>query len=405
MSWHYETEIIAAVILIIVFVNAFSKLDKSRRRDRVFFYCLISAIIFSVVDISDSLIQLYWRNYAALFTIRTLYYLTSSLPALLWFVYLFAIVHENEEKKYRMGFGFGFGVYTIFCGFILANIGTHSIFDFDANLETVHNWLFPISYGFCAFYALIFYLTLFINRKKIPNSELHIALASLPLIVWVGMLFEIFLPGWLMLGPAYSIALLVAYLFIQNSTTQQLIGQLSYQASRDALTGLYNRASFDREMAADLCSKKLRVVALLLIDIDGLKGINDSLGHPIGDEAIHQVGAALQAELRDAKIIARIGGDEFAALVIDKSQDEVENEVKRLLGVFQNVNVGDKQNALPLRCSVGIAFSVDEAFTPETLYYHSDVALYSVKRGEKYSYAFYSPELEEQYKNPKRKSV
>lgn len=405
MSWHYETEIIAVLILVIVLMNALLRLDRSRRRDRVFFYCLISAIVFSLLDMSDSLVEAYWPNYAAMFTFRTLYYLSSSLPALLWFIYLFSIVHEREEKKFFSWAGVGIGIYLIFSGFIFANIKTHNIFDFDSNLQSVHNWLFPISYAFCAFYAAFFYVVLFVNSKRIPNRQLFIALAFLPLILGVGMLLEIFIPHWLMLGPAYSIALLVAYLFIQNSTTEQIIGQLSYQASRDALTGLYNRAFFERDLSSELAGKKPKVVALLLIDIDGLKGINDNLGHPKGDEAIHRVGEALKTYLRSAECIARIGGDEFAAIVIDKSEDEIASEVQKLLSSFAQMSIGEKANALPLRCSVGIAFSVDEAFTPETLYYHSDVALYSVKRGEKYSFAFYSPALEEEYQSPKKKSV
>jgi diguanylate cyclase (GGDEF)-like protein len=394
---------LAVVILLVIFFNAFRQLDRSKKRDRVFFWCLFSAIIFSLVDIADSVVQMYAKNYGALFTIRTLYYFTSSVPALLWFYYLCTLVYENQEKPFKISIWFGGIVYLIFCGFIFANIFTHGIFDFDADLNVIHNhFYFVISYGFSGFYALFFYVLLFINFRKIPNKHLFLALSFLPLIVLVGLLLEHFFNGWLMVGPAYSVALLFAYLFIQNSAVDRIIGELSYEASRDPLTGLYNRSYFEREMARDLNPKKEKLVALALIDIDGLKRINDTLGHPVGDEAIRKMGEILKKHLTSAEIIARIGGDEFAAIIIDKSQDELTNELISLLDVFRDLGVGVDGNKLPLRCSIGVAFNVDEAPTSEALYYHSDVALYSVKRGDKYSFAFYSPALEKEYKNPSK---
>ena len=94
-------------------------------------------------------------------------------------------------------------------------------------------------------------------------------------------------------------------------------GQLQYLADHDSLTGLFNRRRFEEELTRELASAERyeSKVAVLAIDLDDFKYINDSLGHSIGDELITRVGQAVRDRLRRTDVLARLGGDEFAVIL------------------------------------------------------------------------------------------
>ncbi|RBH48504.1 PAS domain S-box protein, partial [Pseudomonas sp. MWU13-2860] len=114
-------------------------------------------------------------------------------------------------------------------------------------------------------------------------------------------------------GEQYGIALVLH----DNTSEQQYINELSWQASHDALTGLVNRREF--EARANKAIKQLdqaeASLALMFIDLDGFKPVNDAFGHHMGDQLLREVGVRLREDLRSQDTLARIGGDEFVLLV------------------------------------------------------------------------------------------
>jgi diguanylate cyclase (GGDEF)-like protein/PAS domain S-box-containing protein len=152
--------------------------------------------------------------------------------------------------------------------------------------------------------------------------------------------------------------------------------QLRHLADRDSLTGLYNRRRFDREVANQLryAERYLRPGALMLLDLDTFKFINDSYGHPRGDRLLCEVGATLSATVRETDVVARIGGDEFAVLLREALPADAVRVAKDLIAAIRAVSdptVG---------ASIGIAaFDGAEERTPDELLVAADISLYDAK--------------------------
>ncbi len=145
------------------------------------------------------------------------------------------------------------------------------------------------------------------------------------------------------------------------------------EAYTDPLTGLASRRRFDLDLAAALVERRAggRVV-LVLADLDGLKTINDALGHPAGDEALVAVAAALRHAVRGSDAVYRIGGDEFAALLVSSEPSGVRARLGECV-TAQTPGLG------ALRASLGVA-AARAGDTPVELMARADRALYRVKR-------------------------
>jgi diguanylate cyclase (GGDEF)-like protein len=153
-------------------------------------------------------------------------------------------------------------------------------------------------------------------------------------------------------------------------------------ATRDGLTGLLNRnAALDAVSLELTRAERLQTsVMVLFIDLDGLKSINDTHGHRIGDEAIRLAAHALRSASRGSDVVARLGGDEFlvAGGLVD-SQSEVQSLADRLHNAVATSALQAESLSVPLRCSVGIAIS-EPGDTAESLINKADQALYAAKK-------------------------
>jgi diguanylate cyclase (GGDEF)-like protein/PAS domain S-box-containing protein len=156
---------------------------------------------------------------------------------------------------------------------------------------------------------------------------------------------------------------------------------LRAQAECDPLTGVANRASFQRflerrkdEPAVD------RIGALLLFDMDGFKQVNDWWGHAAGDACLSEFGKRLRQTFPHARLVSRIGGDEFAVLLPPvSSRSETESAVRSMIGSLQSP-VRWNGDLLPLAVSVGLAFASEEPeLDPQKLFVAADRALYNAK--------------------------
>ncbi|SDY62511.1 sensor domain-containing diguanylate cyclase [Acinetobacter kyonggiensis] len=113
------------------------------------------------------------------------------------------------------------------------------------------------------------------------------------------------------------------------------------EALNDSLTGLFNRRAWDKlvNLEEERCKRYGHPTAILMIDLNNLKTVNDSLGHTAGDELIQKAATALKGCVRSNDIVARLGGDEFAILSIENNQVNAENLVNRVLQVFAEANI------------------------------------------------------------------
>jgi len=183
---------------------------------------------------------------------------------------------------------------------------------------------------------------------------------------------------------------------VQDITAQRIaekrIRDLAYT---DELTQLASRAYFYKHLEDMIKAAQRRDehFALLYLDLDGFKDINDSLGHDTGDELLKTVAQRLQYALRETDFVARLSGDEFCILV-DNVTDEYSSAdvaIRCLDEINQPVDLG--LQAIRPRCSIGIAHYPDDGQDLQSLLKAADSAMYSAKEDGKHRYAFYQPEL------------
>jgi diguanylate cyclase (GGDEF)-like protein/PAS domain S-box-containing protein len=166
------------------------------------------------------------------------------------------------------------------------------------------------------------------------------------------------------------------------SRRKQAEAALEHQALHDSLTDLPNRVLLhDRlQQAIRATDRNLISVALLVMDLDRFKEVNDTFGHHTGDQLLEQLGQRLGSVLRASDTIARLGGDEFAVLLPSASLDEAQQIASRLLQVLeQPFSLGGL--SLEIDASIGIALSPDHGHDADTLLRRADVAMYVAKRG------------------------
>jgi len=171
---------------------------------------------------------------------------------------------------------------------------------------------------------------------------------------------------------------------------------LQHQALSDALTGLPNRALLqDRlEQAVHLAHRQNTCLAVLLLDLDRFKEINDTLGHPTGDTVLQQVASRLLECIGEADTVARLGGDEFAIIVPDTDTEQIARFVECInLAIDRKLEV--ESHTLYVSASIGVALFPRHGTDPMTLIRHADVAMYAAKRN-KAPYVLYETSLDEQ---------
>ena len=172
--------------------------------------------------------------------------------------------------------------------------------------------------------------------------------------------------------------------------------QMSHMARHDALTGLPNRVKF-REHMEDTLLRARRSgsngVALLYLDLDGFKSVNDTLGHPVGDELLRAVAVRLQECTSETDLVARLGGDEFAIVQFDAQQPRDATTLsERLVEVLrQPFDVGGHSVAVGTSIDIALA---DARATPDGLLRNADIALYRAKAGGRGTWRFFEPKMD-----------
>ena len=163
--------------------------------------------------------------------------------------------------------------------------------------------------------------------------------------------------------------------------------ELRYKVEHDALTGLYNRGAYEKLLEEH---GREGDIALLWIDVDRFKGINDTYGHDIGDRVLQKVARLLSSGFRATDYACRTGGDEFAVIMSDIVPGQQQVVLDRIGAVRQGL--GDVSDGLPpVTLSIGVAFS-RQRLERENLFKMADKALYRVKEAGRNGCAFFSEE-------------
>ncbi|MBI1889821.1 MAG: EAL domain-containing protein [Burkholderiales bacterium] len=185
--------------------------------------------------------------------------------------------------------------------------------------------------------------------------------------------------------------------FHDISEARKTAKEMAYLANHDVLTGLPNRALLnDRlENALALAHRESRRLALLFIDIDHFKDINDSLGHDVGDQLLVEIGTRFSDVIRNSDTVCRQGGDEFIILMPDIPDNMAPAEVARkLLDALAEMQ-GVAHHDIRVSGSIGIAVYPDNGRDAETLTRHADMAMYHAKISGRNNFQFYTQTMTE----------
>ena len=194
-------------------------------------------------------------------------------------------------------------------------------------------------------------------------------------------------------GEIIGVVALVRDITARKSAEQQI----EYQAYHDALTGLANRRLFQEHLslALSLAQRRGTNVAVLFLDLDHFKVVNDSLGHSVGDEMLRQVTQRLRSAVREGDTVARVGGDEFTIVLQDVPSADAAAAVaqKVLRRIAEPMDVGTHR--LYVTTSIGITFFPDDGDDAETLLKNADTAMYRAKANGRNTYQMATRELSE----------
>ena len=170
--------------------------------------------------------------------------------------------------------------------------------------------------------------------------------------------------------------------------------QLEHQANYDALTGLPNRTLLhDRLRQAVFAQRNVRAIAVVFIDLDHFKVVNDSLGHSVGDELLKSMAERLRSVLRDGDTVARLGGDEFVLILNDQNNEEVVFRAMQRITAKVNQPHSVEGKELYITCSAGISLHPQDGPDVDTLLKNADVAMYRAKEAGRNNFQFFTSEM------------
>lgn len=185
--------------------------------------------------------------------------------------------------------------------------------------------------------------------------------------------------------------------FHDVSETRALALKMAHLAHHDTLTGLPNRALLQSRMefAVTVATRRNQRAALLFVDIDHFKQINDTMGHAAGDALLQEVARRIRAAVRADDTVSRLGGDEFVVLLpqIESSADASAVAENVLAACSQAIGI--ETSALAISFSIGISLYPDDAFDAESLLRNADTAMYEAKMQGRNGYRFFNPSMNE----------
>lgn len=180
------------------------------------------------------------------------------------------------------------------------------------------------------------------------------------------------------------------YTFQNISEETRKQKQLAYAAHHDALTGLHNRVAFDESLEKAILHSDSAAFAILYLDIDHFKAVNDFAGHAAGDEALKLIASSVSDLLPQDALFARLGGDEFSILLSNSDVEPARKVAENVIAAIRNVELGWTNSGPRLGCSIGIAIVNDPSISASDALARADDACYAAKSAGRNQFSFFS---------------
>lgn len=203
--------------------------------------------------------------------------------------------------------------------------------------------------------------------------------------------------AWIRLGETVEIGAETILLFRTESFSSiQDRNLILSMVSKDSLTGVYNRRAFEQliEHIHEKFVNTNNSYALLLIDVDHFKTVNDTFGHPVGDKVLRAIAMLIRSEIRSEDIVARLGGDEFAVVLPHSRAAGATKLANRLLHKVRELH-DDYNVPLSLTLSIGISEDRGSKLKTSEVYKQADIALYQTKQKGRNGFSIYSSSYED----------
>lgn len=229
------------------------------------------------------------------------------------------------------------------------------------------------------------------SAKEAALEKIHLTVFALTLLLLLGEAALIFRP-------------LTRKLAVCTSELVKARDQMAFAANHDALTGLYNRAFLNDylETALAAARRKEEMVAMVHLDLDHFKTINDTLGHGAGDAVLRETARRLQGTVRESDVCVRLGGDEFVIILNDVGNDSNAIEVVSRITERLKEPFSFRGTSLRPSASVGVAFFPDNTTSPRELIVNADLALYRAKAEGRGTYRLFATALRERMEEDTR---
>src|SRR5665213_962264 len=185
------------------------------------------------------------------------------------------------------------------------------------------------------------------------------------------------------------------FAFRDVSAARAMALEMTHSAEHDLLTGLPNRRLLHDRVTQSIAvaRRDVKLVAVLFLDLDGFKHINDSLGHPIGDQLLQSIAKSLVDCVRGTDTVSRQGGDEFVILLSDlQHPEDAAVMANRMLQVVAEAHAIDQRD-IHITTSIGVSVYPDDGQDAETLVKNADTAMYQAKENGRQSYQFFKPAM------------
>lgn len=288
-------------------------------------------------------------------------------PVILWVMYADYFVYSSNSRLKRIAILSGI-MFIYFAILSFTAPVNHLLFYIDsANRYHRGPWFWQpqlVTYLFLIYVMII----LVMNRKKIDLSLL-IPMMLFPVLPIIGTLLQMLFYGLSTAWSGVSISILIVYIYIQ-----------SQKSSIDYLTGLYNRRHLDIYLNNNIRGRgRNQLLGVLMIDVDRLKGINDTWGHEMGDRALKHCARILRKCFRRRDFIARYAGDEFVAVLELENENDIHVVIKRLEDTLKEMKDGED---IPYKLSFSVGYGIfpDDGIDAARILKMADERMYHDKK-------------------------